>query len=217
MRSTADTILDIIKNVQGASEYGIEQEGYQAQVAIEINRQEAARHGINVSDVQNIIEMAIGGQPVSSLYEGEKHFDIVLRYPQSDRSSVTDIGNITIAASDGELIPLRDVASIKIIDGQTIIQREDGRRQVSVRTNIRGRDQGGFVAEAQAKVAEAIHLPHGYSIEWGGQFENLERARNRLAIVIPITIAITFVLLFIAFKQLRYAVLVLVADVPFHS
>ncbi|HZV13083.1 MAG TPA: CusA/CzcA family heavy metal efflux RND transporter, partial [Candidatus Kapabacteria bacterium] len=215
MRATADTILNVIKNIPGASEYGIEQEGNQAQLTIEINRPEAARYGINVSDIQNVIEMAIGGKPVSQLYDGEKHFDIVLRYPESDRSSVTDIGNMLVPAANGDMIPLREVTFIKITDGQTIIQREDGKRQISVRTNIRGRDQGGFVAEAQEKVAQAIHLPHGYSIEWGGQFENLERARNRLAIVIPITIVITFILLFAAFKQLRYALLVLMADVPF--
>jgi cobalt-zinc-cadmium resistance protein CzcA len=206
--------LNVIKTIPGASEYGIEQEGNQAQLTIEINRPEAARYGINVSDIQNVIEMAIGGKPVSKLYDGEKHFDIVLRYPQSQRSTVTDIGNMLVPAANGNMIPLREVCSINIADGQTVIQREDGQRQVSVRTNIRGRDQGGFVAEAQEKVAKAIHLPHGYSIEWGGQFENLERARNRLAVVIPITVGIIFVVLFLLFKDIKYAAIVL-TNVPF--
>ncbi|HET7152885.1 MAG TPA: CusA/CzcA family heavy metal efflux RND transporter [Candidatus Kapabacteria bacterium] len=214
MRATADTVLGVIRNIPGASEYGIEQEGNQAQLKIEINRPEAARYGINVSDIQNVIEMAIGGKPVSKLYDGEKHFDIVVRYPQSARSTVTDIGNMLVPASNGNMIPLNEVCSINIVDGQTVIQREDGKRQISVRTNIRGRDQGGFVAEAQEKVAKAIHLPHGYSIEWGGQFENLERARNRLAVVIPITVVIIFVILFLLFKDIKYAAIVL-TNVPF--
>lgn len=214
MRSTADTILATIKTIPGASEFGIEQEGDQAQLTITVNRNNVARYGINVKDVQDVIEMAIGGKSVSTLYEGEKRFDIVMRYPEKLRSTVTDIGNIWIDSPSGQHIPLRDLATIKIDDGATIIAREDGERQISVRTNIRGRDQGGFVAEAQQKVEQAIHLPHGYSIEWGGQFENLERARKRLTVVIPITIGIIFVILFALFKEVKYAGIVL-TNVPF--
>jgi len=213
-RSAADTVLRIIRNFRGASEYGLEQEGNQAQLSIRIDRQAAARYGINVKDVQDVIEMAIGGKPLGSLYEGERRFDIVMRYPESMRSTVTDIGNILATAPGGQRIPLTQLASITIEDGATIIARQDGRRQVSVRTNIRGRDQGGFVAEAQEKVAEAVHLPHGFSVEWGGQFENLERARKRLILVIPITVAVIFVMLFLLFKDVKYAAIVL-ANVPF--
>jgi cobalt-zinc-cadmium resistance protein CzcA len=214
LRSTADTILSVIKTIEGASEYGIEQEGNQAQLSITIDRERVARFGLNVKDVQDVIEMAVGGKPVSTLYEGERRFDIVVRYPEAARSTVTDIGNLLIRTPDGQQIPLRDVATLRIDDGATIIARHDGRRQMSVKTNIRDRDQGGFSAEAQAKVAQAIHLPRGYTIEWGGQFENLERARKRLFLVIPITVAIIFAILFMLFKQVKYAAIVL-ANVPF--
>ncbi len=214
MRATADTVADVIKNIEGASEYGIEQEGSQAQLSIQIDRQKAARYGINVKDVQDIIEMAIGGRPVSSLYEGEKRFNIAMRYPEVMRSTVSDLGGILVDSPGSGRIPLREIAFISITDGSTIIARQDGRRQISVRTNIRGRDQGGFVAEAQEKVQKAVHLPHGYTIEWGGQFENLDRARRRLIIVIPITVGIIFVLLFLLFREVKYAAIVL-ANVPF--
>ena len=214
MRSTADTILSVIRKIPGASEYGIEQEGGQAQLTIRVDRQSVARYGINVRDVQDVLEMAVGGRTVGTLYEGERRFDIVIRYPQEFRSTPADIGNILVDAPSGQRIPLNTLASITIDDGATIISRQDGERQISVRTNIRGRDQGGFVAEAQARIAEAIHLPHGYGLEWGGQFENLDRARKRLTIVIPITIAIIFIILFALFKQVKYAAIVLM-NVPF--
>lgn len=214
MRAKADTILNIVKSIPGASEFGIEQEGNQAQLSIIVNRDAAARFGIAVADVQNVIEMAIGGKSVSTLYEGERRFDIVIRYPERVRSTVTDIGNLMLTSPSGQLVRLRDVCTIDIDDGPTIIARNDGRRQVSVRTNVRGRDQGSFVAEAQQKVTAALQLPHGYDIEWGGQFENLERARKRLTMVIPVTIAIVFVVLFMLFKQVKYAAIVLM-NVPF--
>ncbi len=214
LRRSADSVLDVVKGIDGASEYGIEQEGNQAQLIIAIDRGKIARYGGNMRDVQDVIEMAVGGRKVSSLFEGEKRFDIVIRYPESARSTVTDIGNLLLTSPGGQRIPLSQVADIKIEDGATIIARQDGRRQVSVRTNIRGRDQGGFTAEAKEKVALALHLPHGYGIEWGGQFENLERARARLTVVIPITIAIIFVILFMLFKEVKYAAIVLI-NVPF--
>ncbi len=214
MRQKADSILRIIKTIPGASEYGIEQEGDQAQLRVDIDRAAVARFGINVSDIQRMIEAAIGGKAVSQLYDGERRFDIVVRYASRYRSSIEAIRSMPVSSPTGGRIPLSMLASIRLVDGPTIIQREDGKRQISVRTNIRGRDQSSFVAEAQRKVNAAISLPKGYSLEWGGQFENLTRAAQRLAIVIPLTIGIIFLILFAMYKSV-WQVGVAMSGIPF--
>ncbi len=215
MRKEADSILAIIRTIPGASESGIEQEGNQAQLTVRIDRKAAARFGINVSDIQQMIEAAIGGKSISQLYDRKgRLFDIVVRYSPKYRNSIQAIENMFVASPSGGRIPMSQLASIKLVDGPTIIQRENGERQISVRTNIRGRDQGGFVAEAQKLVSEKIHLPKDYTIEWGGQFENLARAGNRLAIVIPLTILIIFLILFSMYKNVRH-VIVAMSSIPF--
>ncbi len=214
MRQKADSILQIIRTIPGASEYGIEQEGDQAQLAVDIDRNAVARFGINVSDIQRMIEAAIGGKSVSKLYDGERRFDIVVRYSSEYRASIDAVKNMVVSSPTGGRIPLSMLASIKLVDGPTVIQREDGRRQISVRTNIRGRDQGSFVAEAQQKVNAAIKFPKGYSIEWGGQFGNLTRAAQRLALVIPLTIGIIFLILFAMYRSV-WQVGVAMSGIPF--
>ncbi len=215
MRKEADSILTVIRKIPGSSESGIEQEGNQAQLTIRIDRNAAARFGINVSDIQEMIEAAIGGKAISQLYDRHgRRFDIVVRYSPKYRNSIQAIQQMLVASPSGARIPMSQLATVKLLDGPTIIQRENGDRQISVRTNIRGRDQGGFVAEAQKKVAAAIHLPKGYSIEWGGQFENLARAGKRLEVVIPLTILIIFLVLFSMFKNIRH-VMVAMSSIPF--
>lgn len=214
MREKADSILTIVKGIQGATEYGIEQEADQAQLAIEVDRTATARFGINVSDIQRMIEAAIGGKAISKLYDGAKRFDIVVRYGAEFRGSIEAVKNLMVSSPTGGRIPMSELASIKLIDGPTIIQREDGMRQISVRTNIRGRDQGSFVDEARAKVSAVVSLPKGYTISWGGQFENLARAEQRLAIVIQLTIGIIFLVLFVLYRNARKAIIAL-ASIPF--
>jgi cobalt-zinc-cadmium resistance protein CzcA len=214
LRRLAMQTLEIMQDVPGAADYAIEQEDEQAQLRIHINRQEVARYGINVRDVQDVIEMAIGGRAVSTLFEGERRFDITVRYVPEARVDPSAIGSIVITTRDGGRIPLSQLAEIQVINGATIIARRENRRQISVRTNIRGRDQGSFVADAQARFAKAVTLPVGYQVDWGGQFENLERARHRLTVILPITIAIIFALLFFMFGAPRDAGLVLM-NVPF--
>lgn len=214
IRAKADSILQIIKTIPGATDYGIEQEGNQAQLKIEIDRNSVARFGINVSDIQKMIEAAIGGKTISKLYDGLGRFDIVVRYSPEYRSSIQAIQNMQVISPTGGRIQISQLASVKLVDGPTIVQREDGVRQVSVRTNIKDRDQGGFVSEAQAKINKSISLPKGYSISWGGQFENLERAGKRLAVVIPITILLIFLLLFAFYKNFRQ-VAVAMSCIPF--
>ncbi|MDP4175088.1 MAG: CusA/CzcA family heavy metal efflux RND transporter [Bacteroidota bacterium] len=214
LRLIGNSVLNVVKTVKGASEYGIEQEGPQSQLIIRVDREQAARYGINVADIQSIVESALGGKTVSKTFEGEKRFDIVVRYPIEVRSSTDDIGSIILTSPNGEKIPLKALTEIYFADGATMIARQDGQRQISVRTDIDGRDQGGFVKEAQKLVSKKVKLPQGYSIDWGGQFENLTRASHRLMIVVPITVIIIFTILFMLFKQVKYALIVL-ANVPF--
>lgn len=214
LRKLAGKVLELIRTVPGAADSALEQESDQAQVQILVNRQRIARYGINVEDVQQLIELAVGGKAITSVFEGERRFDVTARYQPSARSDISDLGNILVHSADGGRVPLAQLAEIKVVSGASIIARRENERQVTVRTNIRGRDQGGFVKEAQKRVMAKIRLPEGYRVEWGGQFENLERARKRLSIVLPMTIALIFALLFFAFGSQQYAFLVLM-NVPF--
>ncbi|HVN77910.1 MAG TPA: CusA/CzcA family heavy metal efflux RND transporter [Terriglobia bacterium] len=214
LRRLGTDTLKVIKDVPGAADSAIEQEADQAQLRLQIGRDEIARYGLNVEDIQELIELAIGGRPVSTMFEGERRFDITARFAPEARADATALGNILIHTPDGGRIPLSQLAKIEVVDGASIIARRENRRQVAVRTNIRGRDQGGFVKEAQERFESAIQLPSNYRVEWGGQFENLERARRRLMFILPVTIAIIFSLLFFAFGSPVYAGLVLL-NVPF--
>ncbi len=214
LRSVATDTLAVVRQVPGAADSALEQESDSAQLRIAVTRQEVARYGINVRDVQDVIEMAIGGRVVSTMFEGERRFDITVRYVPEARTDMSAIGNILIPTREGGRVPLFQLAQIEVVSGASIIARRENRRQITVRTNIRGRDQGSFVKEAQARFDEKIKLPGGYRVEWGGQFENLERARKRLTFILPITIAIIFVLLFFTFGSPTHAGLVLM-NVPF--
>jgi len=211
LRAGGDQVLKILREVRGAADTAFEQEADQPQVRIDINRNEAARHGINVADIQEVVELAIGGQPVSPMFEGDRRFDIVVRYTPESRSTLAGIGNLLVPAADGARIPLSRVADVRVASGASVISRRENQRMISVRTNIRGRDQGGFVAEAQRRVRAAVQLPPGYQVEWGGQFENLNRAGRRLRWILPITIAIIFTILYWTFNSVRKAALVLVS------
>ena len=210
MRSIADTIRSIVKNMQGATDVGSEQEGKQAQLNIQINRKETARYGINVADIQGIIEAAIGGKSVGSIYDRDRRYDIIIRYETQVRNSIDVIKSIQVPAASGELIPLDQLASVQMLDGETNLYRADGKRLLIVKANVQGRDQGGFVAEAQQKISKAIRLPQGYTIDYGGQFENLQRAGKQLMIAIPLTVIMVLVVLFLLYKNLKYALMTLV-------
>lgn len=158
--------------------------------------------------------MAIGGRAAGTMFEGERRFDITVRYIPEARTSITAIGNVMVPTREGGRVPLSQLAEIKVVDGASIIARRENQRQITVRTNIRGRDQGSFVSGAQKEFAKAIHLPSGYEVTWGGQFENLQRAKKRLTVILPITIAIIFILLFFMFGSPKYAGLVMM-NVPF--
>jgi len=204
MRRKADSISTIVQGMEGAVAVNIEQEGRQAQLAITINRENAARYDINVNDIQALVESAIGGKTISVLYDGAKRYDIVVRYLAESRNTLESIRNLQIPSAAGALIPMSDLASIEFSEGQTNIYRLNGKRMSTVRTNIRGRDQGGFVQEISKKIQGNIKIPKGYSVVYGGQYENLERAGKQLSITIPMTIIMVFVLLFSLFKNFRH-------------
>jgi cobalt-zinc-cadmium resistance protein CzcA len=214
LRGFARQTLALLRQVPGAADTSIEQEAEQAQLRIAINRRQTARYGINVGDVQDVIDLTLGGSPITSVFEGDRRFDVVARFIPEARADPSAIGHVLVPTRDGGRVPLAELADIRVVDGATIIARRENERQITVRTNIRGRDQGGFVADAQARFGDAIKLPAGYRVVWGGQFENLERARQRLSVIVPITIGIIFVLLFVAFGSTLDALLVLLS-VPF--
>ena len=214
LRGIAKDVLEVVKQVPGAADSALEQESDQAQLLIRVNRQEVARYGINVRDVQDVIELAIGGQTATTVFEGERRFDLTVRYVPEARKDMSAIGLILIPTREGGRVPLSQLAEIKVVSGASIIARRENKRQITVRTNIRGRDQGGFVADAQKRFEQSIKLPPGYTVAWGGQFENLTRAKARLTFILPITIAIIFVLLFFMFGNAAYAGVVMM-NVPF--
>ncbi len=215
LRRVATDVLREVRAVPGASESGLEQEGPQSQLVIDLDREALARYGLNVRDVNDVVELAIAGRPVSEVYEGERRFDITLRYTTQARANPDAIANILISTPTGAKVPLGQVAAVKVVKGETIIYREDGRRQVGVRTNVRGRDQGSYVAEAQDRVARSVRIPEGYTVRWGGQFENLTRARSRLLLVIPLTVVAIFAVLFILFRNSAKDAAIVLTNVPF--
>ena len=214
LRQLALQTIEVIRDVRGSADASIEQEADQAQLRIRIDRRQVARYGLNAGDVQDVIDLAIGGSPITGVFEGDRRFDVVARFIPEARADPTTIGDLLIPTRDGSSVPLSQLADIRVRDGSTIIARRENQRQMTVRTNIRGRDQGGFVADAQARMARMVQLPPGYQVIWSGMFENFERARQRLMIIIPVTIGIIFALLFITFGSALDALLVLL-NVPF--
>jgi heavy metal efflux system protein len=214
LRTLAGHTLEVVRSVPGAVDTSIEQERDQAQLRIAINRFQVARYGINVSDVQDVIDLAVGGSPITGVFEGDRRFDVVVRFSPEARADPTTLGNVLIPVRDGARVPLSQLADIRVVNGASIIARRENERQITVRTNIRGRDQGRFVADAQARLTAGVPLPPGYRVTWGGQFENFERAQKRLSLIIPVTIGIIFVFLHITFGSALDAMLVLL-NVPF--
>ncbi|MCS0584352.1 CusA/CzcA family heavy metal efflux RND transporter [Massilia pinisoli] len=212
---TGDRIAAILRTIPGAADVEAVRIGGQSELDIAVDRDRAARLGLNVGDVNAAIQAALGGIAVSQYYEGDRRFDLTLRLAEKDRTSLDSIGALQIGLPGGAgSVRLADVARIETRQGAARIAREDGQRNASVKANLLGRDQGSFVAEAQAKVAEQVHLPPGYQIAWGGQFENQQRAARRLRVIVPLTAFLIFALLFGAFRSMARALLVL-AIVPF--
>ena len=205
----AAEIAAVLGEVKGAADVALERQGGQSYVNIELNRSMISRYGLNVSDINEVIETALGGKPAGVVYEGDREFDITLRLPETERNSVTSLGNIVIDSPLGARIPLAMLADIKRVEGPVQIGREYGKRRILVEANVSGRDLGGFVAEAQRKIRKKVALPEGYYLTWGGQFENQQRAMKKLALIVPAAVLLIFLLLAMTFNSLRQATLVL--------
>ena len=216
LKRLSEQVSQIVKKIPGARDVRIDRLSGQQTLTIDIDRRAIARYGINVADIHEIIETAIAGSEVSQLYEGERRYAILLRYPESYRNSVDAIRKTLLRTPDNAVIPLESVASISLVDSPPAITRESGKRRVVVGANVAGRDLGSFVAEVQQQVEQKVKLPEGYYFSWGGQFENMQRAMGTLMVIIPLTIAAIFFLLFMMFRSLKLAALIITV-LPFAS
>jgi heavy metal efflux system protein len=205
----AGQIARSIKQVPGVVDLGIFRELGQSNLHIEIQRERAERYGLSVADVERTIETGIGGRVETQIVEGERRHDLVLRYASVDRDSVDAVRRLLIPLADGHTVPLGQVADISIVGGVSKVFREENRRYIAVKFGVRDRDLGSTVADAQALVVKNVHIPPGYEVSWGGEFESARRAGKRLAIVIPATFVLIFVLLFAMFGRPREALLIL--------
>jgi Cu/Ag efflux pump CusA len=214
--NTANQISKIAMDISGAQDLRIEKILGQQYLNIEIDRASIARHGINVADINEILEIAIAGASVTDVYEGERRFSATVRLPFKDRDSPESLGKILLSTPSGSSVPLSSVADIQIKEGPAQISRELGKRRIVVGVNVKDRDLGGFVAELQAAVAQKMQLPEGFYLEWGGQFQNMQRALGHLSLIVPITIGVIFFLLFLLFNSVKFATLIIMV-LPFAS
>ena len=214
LRKTAEQVQVIMAGISGVKDVRVEQLFGQAYLSIDIDRGKIARYGINVAHIREIISTAIGAEAATRVYEGQKRFDLILRYPKNYRDSVETISNILLRASTGALIPLGELAKVELREGPALISREGLQRRIYVGFNTLGRDIESIVGEAQAKIAKQVQLPTGYRLIWGGSFENMQRAMARLKIIVPITIGLIFLLLFASFNSARHAALIIM-NLPF--
>lgn len=220
LREEAEKISRIVSAVPGAADVKVEQTAGLPQLVIEADRDAIARYGINVEDVNNLVQSITAGQPAGIVYEGERRFEIVVRLNEESGRDVESIRKLLVAApplvakAGGAMIPLASLAKIKTVEGPSQISREDRRRRIVVELNVRGRDIGSFVKDAEARMDREIKLPEGYYITWGGQFENLQRATLMLSIVVPIALLLIFILLFMTFGSVSQALLIY-TGIPF--
>jgi cobalt-zinc-cadmium resistance protein CzcA len=203
----------VIREVKGATDVQRDQVTGTPQLRINIDRDAIARYGINVADVQEVISAAVGGEEAGQIFEGVARYDIVVRYTPQERATAAGIGRILIPAPGGGLVPLRDLANIEEIIGPRQITRQNNQRFIAVQCNVRGRDIGSFVAEAQAAIDSEVELPPGYLVKWGGQFELQQEANKRLMLVVPITLLVVFLLLYSNFGSLKSSLLI-VLNIP---
>ncbi|MBI3414818.1 MAG: efflux RND transporter permease subunit [Verrucomicrobia bacterium] len=212
LRSQVEQVLKKIHDVPGVSRAFIDRAGEVPQSIIEIDRDRAARYGLNVQDVEDEIEIGLGGKAATELWEGEKHFSVLVRLPESERG-LERMKKILVDMPEGQHIPLSDVAAFKVSGGSMNISRENGTRVTAIGVFIKGRDMGSVVADMQDRVKN-IAMPSGYLVTWSGEFENQQRAMKRLALIVPISVFLIFILLFDAFKSVKSALLILL-NVPF--
>ena len=209
LKEKAAEVETVIRTIEGAADVQKDQVTGIPQLRITIDHEAIARYGINVEDVQGVIQTAVGGEAAGQIFEGIRRFDILVRYTPESRRSLETISHILIAAPDGVKVPLDELTIIEEIVGPRQITRENNQRFITVQTNVRGRDIGSFVEEAQATIDASVKFPPGYLVSWGGQFELQQEANKRLSLVVPITLLIVFLLLFSSFNSLKNALLII--------
>jgi cobalt-zinc-cadmium resistance protein CzcA len=209
LESLGQRALSIVSSIKGASQPQLERIGGAANLEIKIDREAAARYGLNVSDVQEVIESLIGSKRISEMVEGEQRFPIAVRLPSSIRDNIDAINSMQLKTPGGQLVRLDQVSDIRRVSGPILINRENAHRRIVVSTNVEGRDLGSFVKEAQQKITQQLSLPEGYSFEWGGQYQNEQQAQQRLVLALPLSLLIISGLLYATFLNLRQTVLIL--------
>lgn len=226
LHDIGDKILSVIEKIPGAADSKIEQLTGLPMLSIQMDRKKMARYGLNVEDVQNVIAIAVGGMPTGLIYEGDRRFNLVVRLPEQMRGSIealkrlpVQLPNAVLNLQQGQAVApayltLGDVVDFNVIEGPNQISRENGKRRVVVSANVRGSDLGSFVHEAQSRIAEEVQIPPGYWIAWGGQYEQMVSATERLAIVVPVALGLIFVLLYLMFGNIKDGLLVF-TGVPF--
>lgn len=220
MQRSAENIARALKNIPGAADVKIAQTSGLPVLDIKMDREAASRLGINVSDALEVVAIAMGGGKAGQLFEGDRRFDLIVKLPDSSREDLDTLNHLPIPLPADEkqnkqvhfpYVPLNEIASLQISEGLNEIRRENGKRFIAVQANVRGRDLGSFVEQAKQDIEQNIKLPQGYWLDWGGQFENLLSARNRLLVVIPLSFTLIFLLLYAAFNSIRNALLVFTA------
>jgi cobalt-zinc-cadmium resistance protein CzcA len=209
LEAKADEIAEVMRKVPGITDLGVFRVLGQPNVNVAVNRQKTDRYGINVADVQDAIQTAVGGNPVSQILQGEQRFDLVVRYQEPFRNTLEKIANIRILAPSGERVSLGELCDIKVEDGASMIYREGNTRYIAIKYSVRGRDLGGAVQEAMSKVGQNVKLPTGYYLDWAGEYESQKRANARLALIIPLTVLLIFFILYSMFHSFKWAALVL--------
>ena len=210
LRATGETVAPVLASIEGAEDVKIEQVSGFSQIEVQHDREAMARHKINVADVNLLVETALGGKVATTVYEGQKQFAVVVRFPEDRRDSAEAIASLMVPSPAGYNVPLAQLATVREVEVPAQISREDGMRRLIVECNVRGRDIGSFVAEAKEKLGTIeASLPTGYRLAWGGQFENQQRAMARLSIVVPVAILLIFILLYMSLGSVKSALLVM--------
>ena len=211
LERVADSIVAVMQKVPGIADLGVFRVIGQPNINLVVDREKADRFGVNVADIQDAVETAAGGKAVTQILDGERRFDVVVRYQEPYRSTMEDIANIRILAPSGARVSLAQLASVRIEDGASMIYREANSRYIAIKYSVRGRDLGSAVQEAMRHVVTSVPLPQGYRLDWAGEFESQQRASRRLEIIVPITILIILLLLYTMFHSFRWAAVVLLA------
>lgn len=214
LRQVAQQISKIVSKVSGAADVKVEQTAGLPQLLIKSDRNAIARYGINVEDVNNVVQSIVAGKSAGIVYQGDQRFDLVVRLSEKSAKDLASIKGLLVPSANGARVPLADLAEIEVKEGPAQISREDRRRRIVVELNVRGRDIGSFVKDAQSAIEKEVKLPEGYYITWGGQFENLERATLTLMVVVPVALLLIFVLLFMTFGSVSEALLIY-TGIPF--